>query len=295
MTELGGTGPADGGTSLDGYVDGLVARALDEDVGPGDWTTQWTVAPAARGSASIVAKAPLVVAGTAVARRVFAHLDDGVDVKAVASDGARLQPEDVALRLTGPVGALLTGERVALNFLGHLSGVATLTRRFVDAVSGTNARIIDTRKTTPGWRVLEKRAVVAGGGANHRMGLYDMVMIKDNHVVAAGGITAAVERVRAHNTAGLPVEVEVSSLEELDELLPLEVDRILLDNMTLTHLRAAVDRARAHPGRRPELEASGNVSLDTVRAVAETGVDLISVGALTHSAPTADLSMRVDR
>lgn len=295
MTELGGGGQTDGAMRRDDHVDRLVAQALEEDVGPGDWTTEWTVAPDAQGRARIVAKAPLVVAGTAVARRVFAHLDGRVQVEVVAPDGRRLQPEDVALRLKGPVGAMLTGERVALNFLGHLSGIATLTRRFVDAVSGTGARIIDTRKTTPGWRVLEKRAVVAGGGANHRMGLYDMVMVKDNHVVAAGGITAAVERVRAHNTTGLPVEVEVSSLAELEELLPLEVDRILLDNMTPDELRAAVDRARVHPGRQPELEASGNVSLDTVRAVAEAGVNLVSVGALTHSAPTADLSMRVDR
>jgi nicotinate-nucleotide pyrophosphorylase (carboxylating) len=242
-----------------------------------------------------VAKAPLVLAGTAAARRVFARLDRRVRVDVTSADGSRLQPEDVALRLEGPTRALLTGERVALNFLGRLSGVATLTRRFVDAVSRTGARIIDTRKTTPGWRALEKQAVLAGGGANHRMGLYDMIMVKDNHVVAAGGITAAVERVRARNAAGLPVEVEVSTLEGLAELLPLDVDRILLDNMTPAELRVAVDRARAHPGRRPELEASGNVSLETVRAVAESGVDLISVGALTHSAPTADLSMRVDR
>jgi nicotinate-nucleotide pyrophosphorylase (carboxylating) len=295
MIEQRRAGRADDRTGVDDHVDLIVADALEEDIGPGDWTTEWTVDPDARGSALIVAKAPLVLAGTAAARRVFARLDRRVRVDVTSADGSRLQPEDVALRLEGPTRALLTGERVALNFLGRLSGVATLTRRFVDAVSRTGARIIDTRKTTPGWRALEKQAVLAGGGANHRMGLYDMIMVKDNHVVAAGGITAAVERVRARNAAGLPVEVEVSTLEGLAELLPLDVDRILLDNMTPAELRVAVDRARAHPGRRPELEASGNVSLETVRAVAESGVDLISVGALTHSAPTADLSMRVDR
>jgi nicotinate-nucleotide pyrophosphorylase (carboxylating) len=195
----------------------------------------------------------------------------------------------------GPARALLTGERTALNFLGHLSGIATLTRRFVDAVRGTGASIIDTRKTTPGWRILEKKAVRDGGGRNHRMGLYDMVMIKDNHIAAAGGIEAAVARVRKANDRDLPVEVEVTTIQELIRVLPLRVDRVLLDNMPLETLREAIRRVEAAPLPRPETEASGNVLLGSARSIAETGVDLISVGALTHSAPNADLSMRVVR
>jgi nicotinate-nucleotide pyrophosphorylase (carboxylating) len=272
----------------------LVDAALAEDVGPGDWTTLWTVEPEARGRARIVAKGPLIVAGTAAVHEVFRRVDSSIVVESLVRDGSRMGVEEVAFRLEGPLQGLLTGERVALNFLGRLSGVATLTRRFVDAVEGTGTRIVDTRKTTPGWRLVEKAAVRAGGGHNHRVGLYDMVMVKDNHVAATGGVTAAVERIRARNAAGLPVEVEVSTMAQLDEALLLEVDRLLLDNMAPAMLRAAVERVRAFPGRQPELEASGNVNLDSVRPVADTGVDLISVGALTHSAPAADFSMRVD-
>jgi len=276
-------------------LDALVRTALAEDVGPGDWTTLWTVDEGARGRARVVAKEALVLAGTEAARRVFQQVDPSVRVECLVPDGTGVEAEDVVLRLRGPMRALLTGERLTLNFLGRLSGVATSTRRFMDRVAGTGARVIDTRKTTPGWRSLEKAAVVAGGGANHRMGLYDMVMIKDNHIAAAGGLTAAVQRVRGENRQGLSVEVEVGTLQELDEVLSLAVDRILLDNMTVKTLRQAVERAHEHDGPTPELEASGNVTLATVRAIAETGVDLISVGALTHSAPNADLSMRVDR
>src|SRR5690606_2488772 len=205
-------------------------------------------------------------------------------------------PGDVVLRVTGPLGPLLTAERTALNFLGRLSGIATLTHHFVQAVRGTGARVLDTRKTTPGWRLLEKAAVVAGGGSNHRVGLHDFVLVKDNHILAAGGIRAAVERVRASAVAkGLPLEVEVTTLEELEEVFALGVERVLLDNMSLDTMREAVRRAHAVEGRRPELEASGNVTQATVRAVAETGVDWISVGALTHSARVADLSLRVER
>jgi nicotinate-nucleotide pyrophosphorylase (carboxylating) len=216
-------------------------------------------------------------------------------MEALVEDGQRAHPGDVVLRVLGPLASILTAERAALNFLGHLSGIATHTRRFVDAVAGTGARILDTRKTTPGWRALEKEAVRAGGGTNHRMGLYDFVLIKDNHIAAAGGITAAVERVRASPRAtGLPVEVEVTSLDELTEALGLRVERILLDNMSLGAMADAVRRARVLGPERPELEASGNVTLETVRSVAETGVDWISVGALTHSAGAADLSLRVE-
>jgi nicotinate-nucleotide pyrophosphorylase (carboxylating) len=287
---------------LEGYVApsrseslySLVRVALAEDVGPSDWTTAWTVSPDARGRAVVVAKADLVVSGVEAAGAVFAAIDPGITMGVVRGEGLRAASGDVVLELSGAAGRILTAERVALNFLGRLSGIATLTREFVEAVRGTGARIIDTRKTTPGWRHLEKAAVRAGGGGNHRMGLYDMVMIKDNHIAAAGGITAAVKRVREHNEEQLPIEVEVRSAAELEEVLELYVDRILLDNMDTKALCAAVERVHRLGAERPELEASGNVTLATVRAVAETGVDLISVGALTHSAPVADLSLRME-
>jgi nicotinate-nucleotide pyrophosphorylase (carboxylating) len=273
----------------------LIQAALAEDVGPGDWTTRWTVDPGARGMAEVVAKGKVVVAGANVAVQVFRRVDTELAVSVLAMDGQAVEPGDLILRLEGPLQGILTGERTALNFLGRLSGVATLTRRFVDAVAGTGAEIQDTRKTTPGWRILEKDAVRAGGGANHRMGLYDMVLVKDNHLVAAGGVKAAVERIRRENGEGLPVEVEVGSLEELEEVLPLGVDRILLDNMDRKTMTEAVRRVRALGLSRPLVEASGNVTLASVRPVAETGVDIISVGALTHSAPVADLSLRLVR
>ena len=274
----------------------FVEVALAEDVGAGDWTTLWTVPEDSRGEAVVVAKEALTVAGTEVALAVFRTLDSSADVEIVTADGSHAEAEDVILRVEGSARAILTGERTAVNFLGRLSGVATLTHRYVEAVAGTGAGILDTRKTTPGWRMLEKEAVLAGGGANHRFGLYDMVMVKDNHIVAAGGISAAVAGVRESNAQGLAVEVEVNTLEELEELLPLSVDRILLDNMAPVALTEAVTRVRDLLGERaPELEASGNVTLETIRAVAESGVDFISVGALTHSAPSADFSLRMLR
>jgi nicotinate-nucleotide pyrophosphorylase (carboxylating) len=274
-------------------LDHLIALALAEDVGPGDWTTEWTVDRGALGKAVIVAKEPLVVAGTQAASRVFHRVEPRLRMTLEAMDGDRLMAGDRLLLVQGPLRGILTGERVALNFLGHLSGVATLTRRYVDAVQGTGARILDTRKTTPGWRSLEKEAVRTGGGENHRLGLHDMVLVKDNHLVAAGGVKAAVERVRNENRDGLAVEVEVNTLQELGELLPLGVDRVLLDNMDLETMKVAVSRVHALGEARPLVEASGNICLDSVRAVAETGVDLISVGALTHSATGADLSLRI--
>jgi nicotinate-nucleotide pyrophosphorylase (carboxylating) len=274
-------------------LDPLIDRALTEDVGAGDWTTLWTVPRAATGRAEIRAKAPVVISGTELARRVFARVEADLKITLDVRDGARLEPGDRLLSIEGPLRGLLTGERTALNFLGRLSGIATLTRRFVDAVAGSNARVIDTRKTTPGWRNLEKAAVRDGGGVNHRMGLYDMVLIKENHIAAAGGIAAALGAVRAANHGGLPVEIEVRDLDELRIALEVGVERVLLDNMTPEVLRRAVDLSRATGGGGPELEASGNVTLDTVAAVAATGVDFISVGALTHSAPVADLSLRV--
>jgi nicotinate-nucleotide pyrophosphorylase (carboxylating) len=273
----------------------VVRRALEEDVGPGDWTTLWTVPEDRIATAGIVAKAIGVVAGLDVVEEVFRQVDPNLAVRTLVEEGAEVHPAVRLVSLDGPARAILTGERVALNLLQRLSGVATLARRYVETVRGTGARILDTRKTTPGLRALEKRAVRAGGAKNHRFGLHDMVLIKENHIAAAGGIAAAVARVRERNRDGLAVEVETTSLLEVEEALAAGVDRILLDNMHLSTLREAVERVRSFPGRRPETEASGGVSLDTVRAIAEAGVDWISVGALTHSAPALDLSLLIDR
>lgn len=270
----------------------LIAAALSEDVGTGDVTTDSIVPTTSISEAVVVAKAPIVVAGMDAVSAVFAAIDVGVGVEAVHADGEAVEPDSVLLRLRGGTRAILTGERTALNFLGRLSGIATLTRRFVDEIAGTGARVIDTRKTTPGWRELEKAAVLAGGGENHRLGLFDMVLIKENHIAAAGGIDEAVASARSKH-ADLPLEVEVRTLGELEAVLKLSVDRVLLDNMPLALLRECVRMVHSGAEARPALEASGNVTLNTVRAVAETGVDLISVGALTHSAPTADVSLRI--
>ena len=272
----------------------LVDLALDEDRGPGDWTTRWIVSARTRVSAAIVGKADGVIAGIGIASAVFLRLDPRTEFDVLVADGDRVIAGQAVLRIRGTGRAVLTGERVALNFLQRLSGIATLTRRFVEAVAGTDATILDTRKTTPGWRALEKAAVRAGGGENHRSGLFDMVLIKENHIAVGGGITAAVERVREHNVKRLPITIEVHTLDELDAALAAQVDRVLLDNLDTATMRAIVKRvARLEP--RPLLEASGNMSLDRVREVAETGVDYISVGALTHSAPALDLSLRIDQ
>lgn len=273
----------------------LIQLALEEDLGEGDWTTEWTVPAPHRSRAVIVAKQSLVVAGADCVRDTFRAVDPDVGVELVSPDGSRAEPGDVVVELGGRTRSILVGERTALNFLGRLSGIATLTRRFVDAVAGTGARIVDTRKTTPGFRLLEKAAVRSGGGTNHRLGLYDMILVKDNHADACGGVARATRAVMEANEPGLAVEVEVRTLQELEEVLPLRPQRLLLDNMDLETLRAAVERVRSEGPARPETEASGNVTLATVRAVAETGVDFISVGALTHSAPAADLSLRVLR
>ncbi len=277
----------------DAALERIIALALEEDVGPGDWTTLWTVDEASRGRAVIVAKDTLVVAGTDPSVKVFERVDPQLDVRVLVEDGGSAAPDEEVLEVRGALRSILTGERTALNFLGRLSGIATLTRRFVEAVEGTGARILDTRKTTPGWRLLEKAAVRAGGGENHRVGLHDMILVKDNHLVAAGGVEAAVKAVEERNREGLPVEVEVTTLEELEDVLLLDVDRILLDNMDDATLRRVVERTAELGEGRPLLEASGNMTLQTVGGVARTGVDFISVGALTHSAPSADLSLRV--
>ncbi|HEX6040223.1 carboxylating nicotinate-nucleotide diphosphorylase [Longimicrobium sp.] len=270
----------------------LIDAALDEDVGPGDFTTLWTVPEARRAEARIVAKQPGVIAGSEVAAEVFRRVDPSLEIHVDAPDGTAVEPGDRAMTVRGSARSILTAERTALNFMQRLSGVATVARTYTRAVAGTSARVIDTRKTTPGMRRLEKAAVLAGGGANHRVGLHDMVMIKDNHIAAAGGITAAVEAVRARNDRGLRVEVETTGLEEVREALAAGVDRIMFDNMTPDQIRAALDLlADADP--RPETEASGGITLQTIAEYARTGVDFISIGALTHSAPSLDLSLQL--
>ena len=264
-----------------------VHAALAEDIGAGDVTTDATVAADAVGTAAIVVKQAGVVCGLRVVETAFRALDPDIGFEAFAQDGDAVEPPAIVARIAGSERAILTGERVALNFLGRLSGIATLTRRHVDAVDGTGVAVLDTRKTTPGLRALEKHAVACGGGRNHRFGLDDAVLVKDNHLRAAGSVATAVQLVRG--ATDLPVEVECESLDQVREALDAGVDALLLDNMTLAELREAV----ALNAGRARLEASGGVSLDTIRDIAETGVDEISVGALTHSAPSLDVSLEL--
>jgi nicotinate-nucleotide pyrophosphorylase (carboxylating) len=265
----------------------IVHAALAEDIGAGDVTTEATVAADAVGAAAILVKEPGVVCGLRAVEATFRALDSGIEFEAFSRDGDAVEAPAVVARVAGSQRAILTGERVALNFLGRLSGIATVTRHYVDAVAGTRAVVLDTRKTTPGLRALEKHAVATGGGRNHRFGLDDAVLIKDNHLRAAGSIAAAVDLVRA--ASDLPIEVECESLAQVGEALEAGADAILLDNMTTAQLRDAV----ALTNGRARLEASGGVTLDTIRAIAETGVDEISVGALTHSAPSLDVSLEL--
>lgn len=261
-----------------------VDRWLAEDIGEGDLTSLAVIDEDVTCAARILAKEPGVLCGLSFVAEVFDRL--GATLEPLAADGDSIQPGPVA-HVDGPARSVLAGERLALNVLGRLSGIATLTRRYVDAVEGTGVVILDTRKTTPGLRALEKHAVACGGGRNHRLGLFDGVLIKDNHLRLAGPLAAAVERSRG---AGVPVEVECDTLEQVHEALAAQADSILLDNMSAEELREAVELA----GGRVRLEASGGVTLETVRAIAETGVDFISVGALTHSARSLDVSMEVE-
>jgi nicotinate-nucleotide pyrophosphorylase (carboxylating) len=277
------------------HVDREVRRFLAEDVGRGDVTSERVVPKTARASADIVARQACVVAGLPLARAVFLAIDPEIAVADLASDGDCVAPGAVLAHVEGPAGPILTGERVALNLVQRLSGVATLTRAYVDAVAGTGACVSDTRKTTPGLRVFEKYAVHVGGGRNHRMGLYDAILIKDNHRALAGGAAAAVAAARQANGAAMPIQIEVDDVSDLPGVLDLGVEAVLLDNMTPALVADAVAVARAHPrGRDCWIEASGGITLETIRAYAEAGVDTISVGALTHSAPAVDIALDIE-
>jgi nicotinate-nucleotide pyrophosphorylase (carboxylating) len=272
----------------------LIRLELEADLGDGDRTSEWTIPADAEGEAWITAKEDGVACGVSIARRVFESVDATVEVVERVDDGARVIPADRVLGISGCVRSILAAERTALNFLARLSGIATLTARYVEAIAGTACRVADTRKTTPGWRMLEKYAVATGGGMNHRRGLYDMVLIKENHIRAAGGVTQAIGAARpGARQEGLEVEVEVTNELELVEALGHAPDRVLLDNMTLDELAAAVATVRRSPRPHPLIEASGGVTLGTVRDIAGTGVDYVSVGALTHSAPALDFSLLV--
>jgi len=275
---------------LSSEIRSYIRAALAEDVGTGDVTTEAIVPADGKTSAQIVAKQSGIIAGLDVAAAVFSFLDEDMTFLPRVGEGSAVETGAVVAELFGSARALLTGERTALNFLGRMSGIATLTRQFVDMVDGTRAKILDTRKTAPGLRATDKLAVRRGGGQNHRYGLYDMILIKDNHIDYAGSLAQAVTKARAAE-GKLEIEVECRSLENVEEALALDVNRIMLDNMIVDEMKEAVELTAG----RAKLEASGNVSLQTVRAIAETGVDFISVGALTHSPPVFDVSLRVEK
>ncbi|HWQ70573.1 MAG TPA: carboxylating nicotinate-nucleotide diphosphorylase [Patescibacteria group bacterium] len=269
-------------------------RFLEEDIGRGDVTTLAIVPPDQKAIGHFMAKAPLVLAGIELVIDVLTLLDEGVVVEHRRHDGVELCDGERAATVRGQARALLTGERVATNLLQRLCGIATLTRRFVEAVRGTQAKILDTRKTTPGLRVFEKYAVTVGGGINHRFGLDDAILVKDNHIRLAGGISAAIEAARQHESRSHRFEVEVTTLEELQEALRYDLDAVLLDNMHPEMVRQAVACVRTHErSRKITVEASGGMTLDNVRTFAEAGVDWISIGALTHAAPAPDMSFKI--
>jgi nicotinate-nucleotide pyrophosphorylase (carboxylating) len=269
--------------------DEIIRRALEEDIGVGDITTLFVIDPGLKGMAEIRAEEDLTLAGLAVAKRVFEILSPDMRFDALSEDGNYLSGGNIVARITGKTKDLLAGERVVLNFLQWLSGIATLTSEFVERVKGYPVKIIDTRKTTPGLRILEKEAVRAGGGFNHRFGLFDGILIKDNHVVSCGGISGAVEKARARAPHTLKIQVEVRDLGDVKEALKAGADAVLLDNMDLETMREAVATIEG----KMIIEASGGITLENVKEVARTGVDLISVGALTHSARAVDISMDI--
>jgi nicotinate-nucleotide pyrophosphorylase (carboxylating) len=286
----------------------LVRYALSEDVGTGDITTLNCIRPGVSARAAIVVRQPGVISGLDVARLTFREADGSLRFRSLVRDGDLLRPGVAVAQVVGDAGSILKAERTALNFLQRLSGISSLTRRFVDAIQGTGATLLDTRKTTPGLRFLEKYAVKCGGGDNHRLALWDMYLVKDNHIRAAGGLTAALDRIQRTRQGDLLLEVEVESLDQLREALRPEVDRVLVDNRPVEEVRLAVaevdrwcrenppdsPRMRAGARRWPEVEVSGGIHLENVRAYADTGADYISVGALTHGAPALDLSLELE-
>lgn len=272
----------------DGLIDRAIEAALAEDLGlAGDITSDATVPADAKAQAVIASREDGVISGLPLAKAAFAALDPSITFDCKIEDGAHVTPGQVVATIRGNARAILTAERVALNFMGRMSGIATLTRAYVEKTEGSSATIVDTRKTTPGLRAFEKYAVRCGGGRNHRTGLFDAILIKDNHIVAAGGAAQAIKAARAHAGHMVKVEIEVDTLDQLRDVLPFGPDAVLLDNMTTDQLREAVTITHG----RALLEASGGVNLDTVAAIAKTGVDLISVGALTHSATVLDLGL----
>jgi nicotinate-nucleotide pyrophosphorylase (carboxylating) len=270
-------------------IDRIIESALDEDIGSGDITTTAIIDSNAKGEARLLAKEELVLAGMEIFSRVFSLLDPEIHLESRYNDGDWVRGGTSIARLIGPLRGILTGERTALNFLQHLSGIATLTKRYVQKIDPAGVRVIDTRKTTPGLRLLEKYAVKVGGGSNHRFGLFDGILIKDNHIATAGSVSRAVERVKASAPHTLRIEVEVTDIKGLEEAIAAGADAVLLDNMPTEELSSAVSLA----GGRVLLEASGGVRLETIGEIAETGVDLISVGAITHSARSVDISLEV--
>lgn len=264
----------------------IINLALTEDIGTGDITTIYLDLEASHTSAYMIAKAEGVIAGSDIARRVFKAVDPELKVTLYRKDGDIVKPKDEIMKIEGKASSILQGERVALNFIQRMSGIASKTQELVKMVSGTNCRLLDTRKTTPLMRELEKYAVRVGGGFNHRFGLYDMILLKENHIRAAGGITEAVKRVKLHNTS-YKIECEVTNLEELDEAVKAGVDRVMLDNMTVPKMKAAVRKY----AKKVELEASGGVTEKTIAGIAATGVQFISIGALTHSFKSLDISL----
>jgi len=267
----------------------IIKNALAEDIGKGDITTAAIIRENKIGQAQAIAKEDFIIAGIDVFQKVFLFLDDRIEFKALIADGEKVKKGDIIAQITGPLASILQAERVALNFFQRMCGIATLTGKFVEAVSGTKAKILDTRKTIPGLRLLDKMAVKIGGGLNHRMGLYDGVLIKDNHIAAAGGIPAAVRAQKKSLTKKLKIEVETKNLLEVEEALNSGVDIIMLDNMPVDEMTKAVALVRG----KALLEASGNVSLQNVARIAATGVDFISVGEITHSVRAADIALKI--
>lgn len=280
----------------DQLIDDLLTLAFAEDVGDGDATTLSTIPADETGTQQLIVKEPGILAGVEIARKVFQRFDPELRMEEYIHDGAHVKPGDIAFRVTGRVRSLLQTERIMLNIMQRMSGIATTTARYQALLEGTGARVLDTRKTTPGMRMLEKEAVRIGGGTNHRIGLFDMILIKDNHVDFAGGIPQAVAAAKKwckDNGKDLKIEVEVRNLDEIDQALAADVDRIMLDNFSIERTREAVKHIRANPkGRHVEIESSGGITYDTLRGYGECGVDFISVGALTHSVKGLDMSFK---